>query len=140
MEIIKQLCDIGNLVEKMQNPEITTTTFHVFAKTALGYRNIAGNTKLVLKDLFDKSLTISTKGQLGNGNMDALRQGIGQMKQYIFSESYHIAKAFTHAARAAYIAMLIQTKQKQAQRFTDPMGIKDCNITNQQYNKLNKLK
>lgn len=72
--------------------------------------------------------------------MDALMQGIGQLKQYIFSENYHIEKAVTHAARAAYTATLIQTKQKQLHRFTDPMEIKDWNITNQQYNKLNKLK
>ena len=35
MEIIKQLYDIGNLVEQMQNPAITATTFHAFAKTEL---------------------------------------------------------------------------------------------------------
>ncbi len=61
MEIIKQLYDIGNLVERMQNPGITATTFHAFAKTELGYRGITGETKLVLDDIFDTSLTISTK-------------------------------------------------------------------------------
>ena len=140
MEIIKQLYDIGNLVEQMKNPEIMATTFHAFAKTELGYRNIAGDTKLVLDDIFDTSLTISTKGQLGNGNIDALMHGIGQLKQYIFSESYHIEKAVIHAARAAYTATLIQTKQKQLLRFANPMEIEDWTIANQQYNKLNKLK
>ncbi len=140
MEIIKQLYDIGNLVEQIQSPIITAITFHAFAKTELGYRKITGDTKLVLDDIFDTALTISTKGQLGKGNMDALMQGIGQLKQYIFSENYHIEKAVTHSARAAYTATLIQTGEKTIQRFTDPMEIKDWNIANQQYNKLNKLK
>lgn len=140
MEIIKQLYDIGNLVEQMQNPGITATTFHAFAKTELGYRNIEGDTNLTLDDIFDTSLTISTKGQLGNGNMDALMHGIGQLKQYIFSENYHIEKAVTHAARAAYTTALIRTGEKAIHRFTNPMEIKDWNITNQQYNKLNKLR
>lgn len=140
MEIIKQLYDIGNLVEQMQDPVITAATFHAFAKTELGYRNIEGDTSLVLDDIIDTALTISTKGQLGSGNINALMQGVGQLKQYIFSESYHIEKAVTHAARAAYTATLIQTKQKRLQRFTEAMEIKDWTIANQQYNKLNKLK
>ncbi len=140
MEIIKQLYDIGNLVEQMQNPVITAATFHAFAKTELGYRNIEGDTNLVLDDIFDTALTISTKGQLGTGNMDTLIHGIGQLKQYIFSENYHIEKAVTHAARAAYTTVLIRTGEKTMQRFTEPIEIKDWNITNQQYNKLNKLR
>jgi hypothetical protein len=140
MEIIKQLYDIGNLFEELQNPLVTATTFHAFAKTELGYRNIEGDTKLVLDDLFDTALTVSTRGQLGNGKIEDLMHGIGQLKQYIFSENYHIEKAIAHAARAAYTATLIRTKEKTIQRFTNPMEIKDWNITNQQYNKLNKLK
>jgi Nucleotidyl transferase AbiEii toxin, Type IV TA system len=140
MEIIKQLYDIGNLVEEVRNPAIIAKTFHAFAKTELGYRNIEGNTNFVLDDIFDTALTISTKGQLGKGNMNALMQGIGQLKQYIFSENYHIEKAVTHSARAAYIATLIRTSGKTINLFTNPMEIKDRNITNQQYNKLNKLR
>lgn len=94
----------------------------------------------MLDDIFDTALTISTKGQLGKGNIAALMQGIGQLKQYIFSETYHIEKAVTHSARAAYTATLIQTGENMLQRFSDPMEIKDWNIANQQYNKLNKLK
>ena len=102
--------------------------------------DIEGDTKLVLDDIFDTALTISIKGQLGKGNMDALMQGIGQLKQYIFSENYHIEKAVTHSARAAYTTTLIQAGEKTKQHFTDPMEIKDWNIANQQYNKLNKLR
>ncbi|MBK9938436.1 MAG: nucleotidyl transferase AbiEii/AbiGii toxin family protein [Chitinophagaceae bacterium] len=140
MEIIKQLYDIGNLVEQATNPVAITTTFHAFANTELGYRNIEADTELVLDDIFDTALTISTKGQLGNGNIEALKQGIGQLKQYIFSENYHIEKAVTHSARAAYITALIRTGGIGLQRFSEPMEIKDWNITNQQYNKLNKLR
>ena len=140
MEIIKQLYDIGNIFEQANDPKIIATTFYAFAKTELGYRNIKGDTKQVLDDIIDTSLTISTRGQLGKGNLDALMQGIGQLKQYIFSENYHIEKAITHAARAAYIAAIIKAEVKTKKRFTEPMEIKDWNITNQQYNKLNKLK
>lgn len=140
MEIIKQLYDIGNLFEQMQSPIVTARTFHAFAKTELAYRNIEGDTKFVLDDIFNTSLTITSKGQLGNSNMAALMLGIGQLKQYIFSETYHIEKAVTHSAKAAYISTLIRTGEKNIHRFIDPMEIKDWNIGNQQYNKLNKLR
>jgi hypothetical protein len=140
MEIIKQLYDIGNLFEQIQHPLITATTFNAFAKTELGYRNIEGDTSIVLDDIFDTALTISTKGQLGNGNMDVLMHGIGQLKQYIFSENYHIEKAVTHAARAAYVVSLIRSGEKTIKHFTEPMEIKDWHVVNQRYNKLNKLK
>jgi hypothetical protein len=72
--------------------------------------------------------------------MDELKQGISQLKQYIFSENYHIEKAVTHSARAAYAASLISTSGKAVKHFSDPLEIKDWNIGNQQYNKLNKLR
>lgn len=140
MEIIKQLYDIGNIFIDIKNPSITAATFHAFAKTEMGYRDIKGDTNLVLDDIIDASLTISTRGQLGGGKPDALMHGIAQLKQYIFSENYHIEKAITHGARAAYMAAIIKTDAKTINRFADPMEIKDWIIANQQYNKLNKLK
>jgi predicted nucleotidyltransferase component of viral defense system len=140
MEIIKQLYDIGNIFEDANNAVVTSTTFHEFAKTELGYRGINGDTNIVLDDIIDTSLTISSRGQLGTGKLDALMQGIAQLKQYIFSENYHIEKAITHASRAAYMAAIIQSNTKIINRFTDPMEIKEWTIANQQYNKLNKLK
>ncbi len=41
MEIIKQLYDIGNLFEDIQNIEIVRETFNKFALTELKYRNLA---------------------------------------------------------------------------------------------------
>lgn len=140
MEIIKQLYDIGNIFEQANDPVIIAKTFQAFAKTELGYRNIGGDPNQVLDDIIDTSLTICTRGQLGGGNLDALMHGIAQLKQYIFSENYHIEKAITHAARAAYIAAIIKAEEKPIKRFTNPLEVKDWNITNQQYNKLNKLK
>jgi Nucleotidyl transferase AbiEii toxin, Type IV TA system len=140
MEIIKQLYDIGNVFIDVKNPSVTAITFEAFAKTELGYRDIGGETNIVLDDIIDTSLTISTRGQSGGGKLDALMHGIAQLKQYIFSENYHIEKAITHAARAAYMAAIIRTGAKTINRFADPMEIKDWTIDNQQYNKLNKLK
>ena len=103
MEIIKQLYDIGNLVDNVTNIETIKTTFKKFAKTELEYREM--NTlseKEVLEDIYQTSLCIITRGADGKGDFDQLQQGIQRVSRFIFSESYHIEKAITHASKVAY--------------------------------------
>jgi hypothetical protein len=140
MEIIKQLYDIGNIFEHAKDPLVFSKTFSLFAKTEMAYRSLAGVEDQVLDDIIDTALTITSRGQLGNGKIKDLMRGIAQLKNYIFSESYHIEKAITHASRAAYTAAIIKAKENNILRFTNPGEVKDWNIQNQAFNKLNKLK
>lgn len=140
MEIIKQLYDIGNIFEEVTDPEVFSKTFRAFAKTEMAYRNIEGDEHQVLDDIINTALSVSSRGHLGQGKIDALMRGITQLKNYIFSENYHIEKAVTHSARAAYAAAIIKTQSSNILRFSNPLEIKDWNIINQDYNKLNKLK
>jgi len=69
-----------------------------------------------------------------------LQKGISQIRAYIFSESYHIEKAIVHAARAAYLAKLIEAGEKNITRFESAEQIKDWQIGLPLDTKLNKLK
>ena len=61
-------------------------------------------------------------------------------KHLIFSESYHIEKAITHASKAAYVAMLIKHNANSFDKFDNLQQLKDL-IINEPFNtKLNKLK
>lgn len=140
MEIIKQLYDIGNLFEVSNNIANISRTFKKIAETELKYRNISNDINIVIKDIIQTSLCISTNGKLGSGRYDLLIKGISQMKAYIFSEPYHIDKAIIHASRAAYLATLIEYDKSEIIRFRDPSQIREWTIENQAINKLNKLK
>ncbi|MFH1429579.1 MAG: nucleotidyl transferase AbiEii/AbiGii toxin family protein, partial [Candidatus Margulisiibacteriota bacterium] len=109
MEIIKQLYDIGNLFEEVKDIKVIAETFENIAKTEIQYRNIPGNIQIVLDDIFQTGLCLSTRGKAGEGDFTALQNGISQIKAYIFSESFHIEKAIIYAARAVYCAKLIET-------------------------------
>jgi len=61
-----------------------------------------------LEDIYQTSLCIVTRGVDGKGDFEQLQQGIQRVSRCIFSESYHIEKAITHASKAAYIATLIK--------------------------------
>lgn len=141
MEIIKQLYDIGNLADVVMDIEVVKKTFSCFAKTELSYRNVADTTEGdVLNDIFQTALCIVTRGTYGNGNFDELQKGIQRIGNLIFSESYHIEKAITHATKAAYIATLIKYNATTIDKFENPQQVKDWTIAAPFSSKLNKLK
>lgn len=126
MEIIKQLYDIGNLFDAVTDIETIKTTFYRFAKTEIAYHNSEGiNENDVLQDIYETSLCIVTRGADGKGNFEELLNGILRIKGFIFSESYHIEKAITHASKAAYLSVLIQHDTKVIDKFENPLLMKD---------------
>ncbi len=141
MEIIKQLYDIGNLFDKVNNLNIIKNTFGKFAKTELAYRNIKNlNEQDVIEDIYQTSLCIATRGLDGNGHFKELQLGIQRLRAYIFSESYHIEKAIIHASKVAYLITLIKYDEKGIGKYSNPLQMKEWQINNPINNKLNKLK
>ena len=141
MEIIKQLYDIGNLFDVVNELSVIRTTFYRFAKTELIYRNSEGmNEEDVLQDIYQTALCIVTRGIDGKGNFEELQNGVQRIGSFIFSENYHIEKAITHASKAAYLATLIKHNISIIRKFESPVQIKDWSIDEPLNNKLNKLK
>lgn len=141
MEIIKQLYDIGNLVDNVTDLDTIKTTFKKFAKTELTYRGKENlSEKDVLDDIYQTSLCIVTRGVDGKGNFEELQKGIQRITRFIFSESYHIEKAIIHASKAAYLASLIKYDGKALEKYSNPLQMTDWNIREPMNSKLNRLK
>ena len=141
MEIIKQLYDIGNLMDVVEDAKIIKTTFYRFAKTELTYRDTKGLTEEnVLEDVFQTSLCIVTRGTDGKGEFEELQLGMDRVRGYIFSESYHLEKAITDASKSAYLSALIKYDAKKIEKFKDPSELKDWLIAEPMNTKLNKFK
>lgn len=141
MEIIKQLYDIGNMMDVVNDLKLVKATFFTFAATELNYRSSIGLTENdVLNDIFQTSLCIVTRGVDGKGDFEQLQNGIQRIRGFIFSESFHLEKAITHASKAAYIAVLIKHDAKTIEKFENPLQIKDWKVEDPLNTKLNKLK
>ena len=141
MEIIKQLYDIGNLIDNVSDIEIIKSTFKKIALTELNYREKDTlSDKDVLEDIFQTALCIATRGADGKGDFSQLQQGIQRITRFIFSESYYLEKAITHASKAAYLATLIKYDATAIEKYNSPIQIKDWNINQPINTKLNKLK
>ncbi len=140
MEIIKQLYDIGNMFEDIRDIKTVAQTFEKIARTEMKYLNLEGNPRIVLDDIVQTALCLSTRGKAGKGDFKALQNGISQIKAFIFAESYQIEKAIVHASRAAYCAKLIETGEKHITRFENARQVIEWNIEALLDTKLNKLK
>lgn len=141
MEIIKQLYDIGNLADNVSDIYIIKSTFKTLAKTELNYRKLENLTEQdVLDDIYQTALCIVTRGADGKGNFKELQQGIQRISRFIFSESYHLEKAITHASKTAYLAISIKKNAENIERYTNPLEIKDWVIGEPMNTKLNRLK
>lgn len=102
MEIIKQLYDIGIIFDVVNNLEVIEATFINFALKELAYREVEELTeKDVLEDIYQTSLCIVTRGADGQGDFEQLQSGIRRIRNYIFSENFHLDKAITVASKAA---------------------------------------
>lgn len=140
MEIIKQLYDIGNLFSEIRDITGFARTFKKIALMEMKYRDLSGDTGIVLKDIEQTALCLATSGKAGAGDFAALQNGMSQIKAYIFSESYHIEKAIAYAARAAYLAKLIETGEKSFVRFDNAEQVSNWSIEAPLDVRLNRLK
>jgi hypothetical protein len=140
MEIMKQLFDIGSLLDVVEDTAIIAQTFDIFANTEIGYRKCETDVNGVLDDIYNTALHICSRGVEGIGNFKALSLGIVQVKRFIFSESYHIERAIADAAKAAYLATVIQEKHNELEKYQNPEQVRDFVIDQSFNSKLNKLK
>ncbi len=141
MEIIKQLYDIGHLFDQVENLDAVKEVFQKVVQTQLKYRKLTSLTSNdVLNDIIETAKVISTRGVAGDGDYYELHEGIQRIKQYIFSEHFHLEKAFLPASKAAYLAALILSETKEVKRFEDPQEVEKLEIQQPFETKLNKLK
>ena len=142
MEIIKQLYDIACLCDCADNPTVVAEVFTSFAETEITYRNDKCTVSDVLEDIIDNALEICLRGNHGKANFDILQKGITQVRSFIYSEPFHLERAITCAAKAAYIATLIKHGKTEMKRYNPDVLPKliGWQITEPMNTKLNKIK
>ncbi|MFN6944503.1 MAG: nucleotidyl transferase AbiEii/AbiGii toxin family protein [Cytophagaceae bacterium] len=140
MEILKQLYDVGNLIDIAEDGELVKTTFESFATIELEYRECEDEVDGVLEDIYQTALCIVSRGVEGRGDFTELQTGIQRVSRFIFSETFHIDKAITAASKAAYLAILIRSQEINIEKYGDPRIMKDWSIGEPFWPRLNKLK
>ena len=140
LEAIKQLYDIGRLFDRMQDLDITSRSFKAIANVELGYRNLGHDLLQIYQDIRQTALNISTRGFVDKDKFALLQKGIISIKPFMYKSAYRIEEAIIDAAKAAYLATLIEKGQDKVERFTSTSLAENLRIEPILPTKLNKLR
>src|SRR5690606_1840495 len=140
IEIIKQLYDISNLFDHVEDVAVIGEVFHKIAVVELAYRNMKGSPVEILEDILHTSLCIATRGRGGDGDFEELQRGIQNIRNFIFAEPFHLEKAMLPAAKAAYLSALLKSQSTVLERFTSSINMADWEIKQPFNTRLNKFK
>ncbi len=125
----------------VDNLEVTTKAFSRIAEVELSYRGYGNTPKIIFEDVRQTALCLATRGVEGQGNFTMLQQGVSRIKSFMFQGGYVIDNAIIDAARAAYVATLIENGITAIERYDgNPMSIANLSIQPSLTSKLNKLK
>lgn len=140
LEIIKQLYDVGRLFDRMQDIGTVSQSFMAIADVELGYRNLGHDLSQIYDDIRQTALNISTRGFVDKDKFALLQKGIINIKPFMYKGAYRIEEAIIDAAKAAYLATLIETGGENVERFTGAQLSRDLLIKPVLTSKLNKLR
>ena len=140
LEVIKQLYDVGRLFDRIKDVDITSRSFKAIADVELSYRNLGHNLSQIYQDIRQTALNISTRGFVDKDKFALLQKGIINIKPFIYMGAYRIEEAIIDAAKAAYLATLIEQGKKTVERYPDTPIAEDLQIEPVLTNKLNKLR
>lgn len=141
LEIIKQLFDVANLFDKMENIIVVGDTFKLMVQQELIYREMDGKYTYqdVLDDIFQTSRIIGERGRIEKPTFDLLQTGINRIKDYIFSKNYIMESAVNSASKAAYLSLLIKYDISVIERFDEMIDLRTLEIKNPEYKKFKSI-
>lgn len=141
LEIIKQLFDVANLFDVMEDINIVAETFKVMTQQELVYRDLDKECTYedVLEDIFETSRIISERGRIEKEIFKSLQTGVNRIKDYIFSKNYILESAVNSASKAAYLSLLIKYNLTEVAKYDENINLRDLTITHTDFTKLKSI-
>ena len=144
-EILKQLFDIANLFDLMNDMSILKKSYLKIAPDEIVYRperKIESVTQ-VLQDTIETALLIAKKDILKSEEdlkkFTEIKMGINQFRHFVFVGKFEILEAQVASAKAAFLAAIIlKDFNGEIIKFNESIPLSDYLITNPDYNFLNK--
>jgi len=141
LEIAKQLFDIALLFDAATNLKLVGLAFENVASTELAYRALSKLTPTdVLRDVFGTACMIGMRGLTSGADYAELLEGFKKMSAFVYSGYFSLDTAILCAAKAAYLVALLLKRERSITRFENGQDLSSWNISDPEYNKLNKLK
>ncbi len=141
LEIIKQLFDVGNLFDEMEDIDDVRNTFRHMAKQELTYRKKDEDLSYadVLNDIFETSKILSERGRIEKETFAQLQTGVNRIKDYIFSKNYILENAVNSASKAAYLALLLKYDISEVEKFNPKIDLREFVIEHPDFKKFKSI-
>ena len=140
LEIIKQLFDIAQLFDRMNDVEAVQANFDVIARQEIEYRKQEIGIEDVACDTLETALVLSLRGQRNAERYAQLEAGVKKLRPFIFTQPFQLDIAIRCSAKAAYLSSLRLANRTDVERFVDAASVAGLLIEHPDYNKLNRLK
>lgn len=141
LEIIKQLFDVGNLFDEMEEVSTVRNTFKKMAEQELIYRgkNEELTFRDVLNNIFETSKILSERGRIEKEAFNQLQTGVNRIKDYIFSKNYILESAVNSASKAAYLALLLMSDHSEVEKFDPKIDLRELIIEHPDFMKFKSI-
>jgi hypothetical protein len=144
LEIIKQIYDLGNLFDRIENLEEVSNSYELIAPIEIKYRDLNISPNECLSDTINTSLLIARREKNRGEELikfEEVKRGIIQFQSYTISDRFRIDEVVEASAKASLLAARILKKDfRPIEPFDERKGIESYIIDSQEYNYLNKLK
>lgn len=144
LEIIKQLYDIGKLFDQVENIKIVSESFKIFAKQEITYRGLNITQDDILSDIINTAKLISlrerNKTEPYKSQFKEIQTGIRSFTNFLISGNFRIDDAINASAKAAYLATKLKQNDLTPMKKFSNQDISELEITEPDWNYLNKLK
>lgn len=145
IEIIKQLHDVGKLVDNITDFRYVRSSFQKIADTQIGYRQLDITYTEVCDDIIETALIIARETRHMNIDKDKVKiaeiqAGINGFQGFLMSGYFRLDDAVTTSAKAAYLAAKIKANDDDSIELFDNLSVTALTIENVSYNYLNRLR
>ena len=142
INVAKQLHDVGRLFDAACELDVVAATFKDIASLELSYRGKTDDISAIYKDIRSTAVALSTRGKVDpTGDFELLKEGVDKLKSHIYSGRYTLDNAITDAAKAAYLATLIEKGASQIERYSGNISeLKDMSIQSSLSKNLSKIR
>lgn len=138
MEIAKQLFDVATLFDHSNDLSEVRKSFLATADKEIKYRELTIQAEHVLHDTFETAQIIALQGAVEKEIYSELQNGTKKLAGYTF-ENFGPVQIHICAAKSAYLTRLIHKNASPALLYKGE-DMKDIEITDTTFNKLNKIK
>lgn len=144
IEIIKQLYDLGNLIDRIEDIETVAKSFQKFASKEIEYRKSDFSPNDILDDILQTAKLISlrekNKTEPEISHFKEIQKGLMGFSNFLISDSFRMDDAVIFSAKIAYLAIkLKQNDFTPFEKYTK-QAISNLEIKQTDWNYLNKLK